>query len=80
MAKDVVTIKNEILTVGEICTNMESSHKVEEGRSLKQIQEDVFLDFQKKVTLNKHEKQDTDACSSVGNPELHRLLVGMYDM
>lgn len=79
MAKDVVTIKNEILTVGETCTNMESSHKVEEGRSLKQIQDDVFLDFQKKVTLNKHEKQDTDACSSVGDTELHRLLAGMYE-
>eukprot|EP00268_Persea_americana_P031712 TRINITY_DN3099_c0_g1_i2.p1 TRINITY_DN3099_c0_g1~~TRINITY_DN3099_c0_g1_i2.p1 ORF type:complete len:1865 (+),score=313.63 TRINITY_DN3099_c0_g1_i2:84-5678(+) len=77
MAKDVVTIKNEILTVGETCTNMESSHKVEEGRSLKQIQDDVFLDFQKKVTLNKHEKQDTDGCSSVGNTELHRLLAEM---
>lgn len=79
MAKDVVTIKNEILTIGETCTDMESSQKADEERSLKQIQ-DLFFDFQKKVTLNKHEKQYTDTCSSVGNPELHRLLLGMYEL
>lgn len=77
MAKDVVTIKNESLTVGKTCMYMESSHMADEGTLRKQTCQDVALDFQKKVTLNKHERPDTEACSSIGNPELQRLLVEM---
>ncbi|XP_010274499.1 PREDICTED: uncharacterized protein LOC104609816 isoform X2 [Nelumbo nucifera] len=59
MAKDIVTIKNESLTIGGSCNGMEILLKGYEEALPSQVPKDLSLDFQKKVTP-KHESQDSD--------------------
>ncbi|XP_058084724.1 uncharacterized protein LOC131232481 isoform X2 [Magnolia sinica] len=75
MAKDVMTIKNESLTAGETFKDVESSAKADEERLFAQISKDAYLDFQKKVTLHKHERQDTDGTTSMVNAEFCKSLL-----
>lgn len=74
MAKDLVTIKNESLRSNEdhICPS-----NANEGNSQTQQGRDVFLDFQKKLTLSKHEKQDKKPGSFLGQRDNYKQLVGM---
>lgn len=74
MARDVVTIKNE--SFDPDCMDLSSNAK--EEKLLIQLPKDTSLDFQKKVTLSKHEKKDTSVSSFFGNKEIYEQLAGMY--
>lgn len=65
MAKDAATIKNESLVTGENCTGM-------------QIPRDVSLDFQKKITLSEHERQEYRLDTFLGTIKLYKPLVGTW--
>jgi tRNA guanosine-2'-O-methyltransferase len=77
MARDVVTIKNESIRIDEDPDCMEPSYNAKEEKLLSQLPKDACLDFQKKVTLSKHEKKDNDASSFFGNKVSYEQLVGM---
>ncbi|XP_077235143.1 tRNA/rRNA methyltransferase (SpoU) family protein [Tasmannia lanceolata] len=77
MSNNVMTIKNESLATGESCKDMDAFLKSDEGKSATQIPHDAFLDFQKKITLYKHGRQDTDANSFLGNVEFLNALLEM---
>ena len=70
MAKDSVTIKNESLRSNEDHDSIDVSSKENDGNSL--------LDFQKKITLYKHEKQDGDNSSFSDHDQSYKQLLGMY--
>lgn len=80
MAKDAVTIKNESLRSDEDenCTKILSN--ANEGKLHTQLPKDISLDFQKKITLSKHEKQDKAVNSFLGDQETYKQLVGMYKL
>lgn len=59
---------------------MEPSCNATEEKLLSQLPKDACLDFQKKVTLSKHEKKDNGASSFFGNKESYEQLVGMYKL
>ncbi|KAL6279881.1 hypothetical protein ACE6H2_016762 [Prunus campanulata] len=75
MAKDAVTIKNESLRSDEDenCTKILSN--ANEGKLHTQLPKDISLDFQKKITLSKHEKQDKAVNSVLGDQETYKQLV-----
>ncbi|ONI06355.1 hypothetical protein PRUPE_5G055400 [Prunus persica] len=75
MAKDAVTIKNESLRSDEDenCTKILSN--ANEGKLHTQLPKDISLDFQKKITLSKHEKQDKAVNSFLGDQETYKQLV-----
>nr|XP_011465219.1 PREDICTED: uncharacterized protein LOC101309934 [Fragaria vesca subsp. vesca] len=58
MAKDVVTIKNESLRSDGDQDRMGILSNANERQLCTQLPKDISLDFQKKITLSKHEKQD----------------------
>lgn len=70
MAKDVVTIKNESLKTDE---DGNCRRTVIDS----QLPKETSFDFQKKLTLSKHEKQDTDSSSVLGNNEACKQLLEM---
>ena len=74
MAKDVVTIRNESLRINRDMSSMDKMSGGTEGSLLK----DMSSDFQKKITLAKHEKQDMDAHSIFSNEETYRKIAGTY--
>lgn len=78
MAKDVLTIKNESLIIGEDpdCTEILCNPGKEELLSYQH--KDSSLDFQKKFTLSKHEKQDASSSSLLGSRETYKQLSGTY--
>ncbi|XP_043715500.1 uncharacterized protein LOC122663896 isoform X2 [Telopea speciosissima] len=77
MAKDVVTIKNEGLTNGGNGNGMILSHDADEEILNAQVPGDLSLDFQKKITLSKHEKQDAEDTYFLGNTEFYKPLEEM---
>lgn len=78
MAKDVVTIKNESLRSDGDQDCMAILSNANERKSCTELPKDVSLDFQKKITLSKHEKQNIDVSSFMGNQETYKQLLGMY--
>lgn len=70
MAKDVVTINNESLKNGE-------DGNCRQTVIDSQLPKETSFDFQKKLTLSKHEKQDTDSSSVLGNNEACKQLLEM---
>lgn len=74
MAKDVVTIRNETLKFNGDKNCMESFSGGIEGTLLK----DMSSDFQKKVTLTKHDKGDTEAGFLFRNDDTYRKMAGMF--
>ncbi|KAF9689746.1 hypothetical protein SADUNF_Sadunf01G0124300 [Salix dunnii] len=70
MAKDVVTIKNESLKNDE-------DGNCRQTLIDSQLPTETSFDFQKKLTLSKHEKQDTDSSSVLGNNEAYKQLLEM---
>ncbi|XP_019421761.1 PREDICTED: uncharacterized protein LOC109331611 [Lupinus angustifolius] len=70
MAKDVVTIRNETLKFNGDKSCMESSSGGIEGAMPK----DMPSDFQKKVTLTKHDKGDAEAEIRFRNDETYRKM------
>ncbi|KAL1200621.1 hypothetical protein V5N11_019810 [Cardamine amara subsp. amara] len=73
MAKDVVTIKNEgfKIDVAPICPLIMPATDEE------RLSEPSSLDFQKKITLSKHEKQDASSTSVLRNGETYKRLFEM---
>lgn len=80
MAKDVVTIKNESLKIGEDPDCAETLSDLDKDESFSQLPKDSLLDFQKKITLPKHENQDNSSSSFFGNREAYKQLLGMYKL
>ncbi|KAK7858069.1 putative methyltransferase tarbp1 [Quercus suber] len=74
MARDVLTIKNESLDPDR----MDLSSNAKGENLLIQQPKDTCLDFQKKVTLSKHEKNETSVSSFFGNKEIYEQLVGFF--
>ncbi|KAJ4957121.1 hypothetical protein NE237_013904 [Protea cynaroides] len=77
MAKDAIIIRNEGLTNGGNCNGVILSHDADEEILYAQVPRDLSLDFQKKVTLSKHEKHDTEVTYFLGNTEFYKPLVEM---
>ncbi|KAB2622786.1 tRNA (guanosine(18)-2'-O)-methyltransferase-like [Pyrus ussuriensis x Pyrus communis] len=77
MAKDAAAIKNESLRSDEDqnCTAIPSN--ANEGNSHTQQPKDISLDFQKKITLSKHEKHDIAVNSFFGNQDTYKPLEEM---
>ncbi|KAL0727652.1 hypothetical protein Bca4012_023745 [Brassica carinata] len=74
MAKDIVTIKNEGFKIEEETNRRVITSTSEEER----LSEPSSLDFQKKITLSKHEKQDASSTTSVlQNGETYKRLFEM---
>ncbi|PRQ18401.1 putative tRNA (guanosine(18)-2'-O)-methyltransferase [Rosa chinensis] len=63
MAKDVVTIKNESLRSDGDQDHMAILSNANERKLSTRLPKDTSLDFQKKITLSKHEKQDINVNS-----------------
>ena len=72
MAKDVVTIRNETLKFSGDKNRLENFSDGFEGTQLK----DISSDFQKKVTLTKHDQGDIEAGLLYGNDETYRKMAG----
>ncbi|KAJ6342279.1 hypothetical protein OIU77_023429 [Salix suchowensis] len=70
MAKDVVTIKNESLKNDE-------DGNCRQTLIAYQLPKESSFDFQKKLTLSKHEKQDNDSSSVLENNEAYKQLLEM---
>lgn len=73
MAKDIVTIKNEGFKIEEEPNRQLIMSATDEER----LSEPSSLDFQKKITLSKHEKQDASSNSVLQNGETYKRLFGM---
>ncbi|GLT91144.1 hypothetical protein SLE2022_090460 [Rubroshorea leprosula] len=73
MAKDIVAIKNESL-IGEDPNSTEILSAAKKEKLL-ELPKDARLDFQKKITLSKHEKQDSH--SVLGNRGAYKRLLEM---
>lgn len=74
MAMDVVTIRNESLRIEGDTNGMEELSVSDEGTWVK----DMPSDFQKKVTLAKHNMGKVDIGSFYGNEKTYRKIGGMY--
>ncbi|KAA8525977.1 hypothetical protein F0562_007922 [Nyssa sinensis] len=77
MAKDAATIKNESLNSDEDLKRLEISQNLIKEKLLTAVPKDISLDFQKKVTFSKHERQDTDSSFFSGNTETYKPLMEM---
>ncbi|GMN30914.1 hypothetical protein TIFTF001_003022 [Ficus carica] len=75
MAKDLVTIKNESLRSNEDHNCSEISFNDDDENLHTPWPKDMVLDFQKKITLSKHEKKDGDVNSLLGHKESYKQLV-----
>ncbi|KAL5551309.1 hypothetical protein UlMin_001485 [Ulmus minor] len=73
MAKDLVTIKNESLKTKEDHNSVEILSNVNEANSLAAELKDVMFDFQKKITLSKHENKE--ATSFLGHKDTYNQLL-----
>ncbi|XP_009130801.1 uncharacterized protein LOC103855553 [Brassica rapa] len=73
MAKDIVTIKNEGFKIEEEPNRRLMTSTSDEDR----LSEPSSLDFQKKITLSKHEKQDAGSSSVLQNGETYKRLFEM---
>lgn len=80
MAKDLVTIKNESLRSNEDHNRLEISFNDVDENLHTPRPKDMVLDFQKKITLSKHEKKDGDVNSLLGHKESYKQLAGMYKL
>lgn len=78
MAKDLVTIKNESLRSNEDDNCMDISPSDNEQNLLISQPKDILFDFQKKITLSKHEKQGTNINSVLPHKESYKQLAGIY--
>ncbi|KAK3029857.1 hypothetical protein RJ639_038291 [Escallonia herrerae] len=77
MAKDAASLKNEHLNIDKDPMCLKVSSKANEKELIAQQPADISLDFQKKVTLSKHEIQDTSSGSLWGNKETYKQLLDM---
>lgn len=74
MAKDLVAIKNESLKSSK--DHVQISSKGIDGNSFISQPSDISVDFQKKTTLHKHEKQNTETSLLSSQNESYKQLLG----
>ncbi|XP_038906254.1 uncharacterized protein LOC120092116 isoform X2 [Benincasa hispida] len=77
MANDLTAIKNESFKTIEDHNLMGISSDINEEKSTSILPVATSLDFQKKVTLSKHEKKDTENSSYLGSKEAYKFLYEM---
>lgn len=77
MAKDAVTIKNESLNIVEGPESIQKLSTACEERVFTELPKDAHLDFQKKITFSKHEKQEMDSSYLLGKGEMYKQFLGM---
>lgn len=76
MANDLTAIKNESFKAIEDHNLMDMSSDINKENFTSNLPVATSLDFQKKVTLSKHEKKDTDSSSYLGSKEAYKFLNG----
>lgn len=76
MANDLTAIKNESFKTIEDHNLMDMSSDINKENFTSRLPVATSLDFQKKVTLSKHEKKDTDNSSYLGSKEAYKFLNG----
>lgn len=78
MANDLTAIKNESFKTIEDHNLMDVPPDVNKESSTSKLPLATSLDFQKKVTLSKHEKKDTDTSSYLGRKKAYKYLDGTF--
>ena len=77
MANDLAAIKNESFKTAEDYNHMDISSDINKENFTSELPVATSLDFQKKITLSKHEKKGTDTSSSyLGSKESYKFLNG----
>ncbi|XP_022155534.1 uncharacterized protein LOC111022655 isoform X3 [Momordica charantia] len=79
MANDLTAIKNESFKTIEDHNLMDVPPDVNKESSTSKLPLATSLDFQKKVTLSKHEKKDTDTSSYLGRKKAYKYLDEMEE-
>ncbi|CAL5436699.1 unnamed protein product [Camellia sinensis] len=77
MAKDAETIKNESLSINKDPKCVELSINADKDKLQAQLPKDIPLDFQKKVIIAKHEKQEANSDIFLGKNETYKRLMEM---
>ncbi|CAL5438447.1 unnamed protein product [Camellia sinensis] len=77
VAKDVETIKNESLSINKDPKCVELLINADKDKLQAQLPKDIPLDFQKKVIIAKHEKQEANSDIFLGKNETYKRLMGM---
>ncbi|XP_028105400.1 uncharacterized protein LOC114304447 [Camellia sinensis] len=77
MVKDAETIKNESLSINKDPKCVELSINADKDKLQAQLPKDIPLDFQKKVIIAKHEKQEANSDIFLGKNETYKRLMGM---
>ncbi|KAI7980638.1 putative methyltransferase TARBP1 [Camellia lanceoleosa] len=77
MAKDAETIKNESLSIDKDPKCVELSINADKDKLQAQLPKDIPLDFQKKVIIAKHEKQEANSDIFLGKNETYKRLMEM---
>lgn len=76
MARDEITIRNENLAARETVRDKTPLIEVDESITDYHLNE-VSVDFQKKITLHKHETQESDPIRLVECGNIYGFLLGM---
>lgn len=76
MANDLTAIKNESFKTIEEHSLTDMSSDVKKENFTSNLPITTSLDFQKKVTLSKHENKDTDNSSYLGSKQAYKYLNG----
>ncbi|XP_022934778.1 uncharacterized protein LOC111441850 isoform X1 [Cucurbita moschata] len=75
MANDLAAIKNESFKTAEDYNHMDISSDINKENFTSELPVATSLDFQKKITLSKHEKKGTDTSSSyLGSKDSYKFL------
>ncbi|KAI7987820.1 putative methyltransferase TARBP1 [Camellia lanceoleosa] len=77
MAKDAETIKNESLSIDKDPKCVELSINADKDKLQAQLPKDIPLDFQKKVIIAKHEKEEANSDIFLGKNETYKRLMEM---
>ena len=78
MSKDAETIKNESLRINEDLKPVEISRNVGKEKLQALLPKDMQLDFQKKITISKDDRQETDSGVLLGKDNTYNTLAGMF--
>lgn len=76
MAKDAAAIKNESLLVDNDGKGKETSENLTEGQTVVLPVQDISLDFQRKITVSKHEMQSFSSAVLLENEGPLNSLLG----
>jgi len=75
MAKDAKALKDESLRMDEDPNCMKMTINAKEKLQT-QLHEDTLFDFQRKITISKNGKQDSDSGNFLGGNDLYKPLMG----